>query len=77
MTVKELKEFLESLPEEFDGFGVINGEYGELPSDDEDNLVYRLDKPISVIYVDEQTEELALLNQTEEEINGMFDEDIV
>jgi hypothetical protein len=75
MNIKEFREFINSLPEEFDEFGVVNGEYAIL--DKEEDLVYRLDKPICVIYVDEQTNELALLHQSEEEVNEMFDEDII
>jgi hypothetical protein len=67
MTIKELKEFLETLPEEFNDYRVVNGEYGKFSVTDE--FHYRTDKPVNASIVDEQTKELCLLHQTEEEIN--------
>lgn len=67
MTIKDLKNFLDTLPEEFNSFGVVNGEYGKFSVDDE--FHYRVDKPVIALTVDEQTKELCVLHQTEEEID--------
>lgn len=67
MTIKELKNFLDALPEEFDNFGVVNGEYGKFAV--EDGFHYRADKPINAAVIDEETEELCVLHQTEEEVD--------
>jgi len=66
MTIKDLKEFLATLPEEFDNYGVVNGEYNKFKVDD--GFHYRIDKPVNASIVDEETKELCLLHQTEEEI---------
>ena len=46
MTLRELKDFINNLPEEMDNFGVVNGEVGYVDPEDEISMVYRLDKPI-------------------------------
>jgi hypothetical protein len=70
MTVKELKTFLKTLPKSFDDFDVVNGEYGKLMTDD--NLHYRVDKPIVYMLVDEETKELCILHQTENEVEEII-----
>lgn len=67
MTITELKNFLDILPEEFNDYGVVNGEVGKINEDDPDDYHYRIDKPILSIIVDEKTKELCLLHQSEEE----------
>lgn len=59
ITIKELKEFLAKLPEEFDNYTLVNAEFGII---DEEHS-YRLDKPIIGMVVDEDTCELALAHQ--------------
>ena len=49
MTLKELKNWLDKLPEEFMDFSVVNGEVGML----EGQYMYRLDKPVTTLTVDE------------------------
>jgi hypothetical protein len=39
-------------------FTVVNGEVGYLDVEDENSAVYRLDKPIIALYVDEKDEEI-------------------
>jgi len=77
ITIRELKEFLAKLPEEFDSYGIVNGEFGnfkDVPetSDDEEStegMYYRIDKPILTMLVDEESKELVFLHQSEEDVD--------
>ena len=64
MTLKELKEFVNRLPDTFDDFEVENAEYLDSKGDD---VKYRLDKPVVAIYVKEDTKELLIMNAPMEE----------
>ena len=59
MTIAELKEFISRLPDTMNDYEVENAEY--TGSNDED-VMYRLDKPVMAIYVREDTKELLLMN---------------
>ena len=59
MTIAELKEFINRLPDTMDDYEVENAEY--MGGDSED-VKYRLDKPVVAIYVREDTKELLLMN---------------
>jgi hypothetical protein len=59
MTLKELKGFVNRLPDTFDDFEVENAEYMGGNSED---VKYRLDKPVIAIYVREDTKEILLMN---------------
>jgi len=59
MKLKEIKEWIERLPEEFLEFDVVNAEEG--PNDGGD-VYYRLDKPITSLNVNEESEEILFLN---------------
>lgn len=66
MKLKEIKQWIDSLPKEFLEFDVVNGEIGRLPStpgSTDDELIYRLDKPITTLAVDEKTKEVIFLNE--------------
>jgi hypothetical protein len=67
----ELKEFINKLPEEMDNYVVVNGEYGFLDPDDDNSVVYRVDKPVLMITVDEDDKEILLLHQTREDLTKM------
>ena len=69
VTIRELKAFLARLPEEFDDFGLVNGEVAGV-----DDYYVRIDKAIVHIEIDEGTKELLLLNQTEEELESIMKE---
>jgi hypothetical protein len=60
MTIIELKEFINRLPDSMDDYEVENAEY--TGSNDED-VQYRLDKPVVAIYVREDTKELLIMNK--------------
>lgn len=78
MTLKELKDWVNKLPEEFMEFTVVNGEEGKL----DDQYWYRLDKPIVTMLVNEEDKEVVFLNDLEhpfteediEDIKGNGDE---
>ena len=69
MLLKELKAWLNSLPDEFNEHTVVNGEVGMLNNEH----MYRVDKPITTCMVDKETKEIILLNDTEEPININLD----
>jgi len=60
MKLKELKDWVNQLPEEFLEFDVCNAEKGELTDDGE--YTYRLDKPVVSLDVDEDNKEVLILN---------------
>ena len=64
MTLKELKGFINRLPDTLDDYKVENAEYIESKGDD---VKYRLDKPVVAIYVKEDTKELLIMNAPMEE----------
>lgn len=60
MNIKELKIWIESLPEEYLEYEMINGEWHKLDVD----YMIRLDKPITCLSVDEENKEVLFLNET-------------
>lgn len=73
MTFKELKDFVNRLPETMDEFEVVNGEVGYLDPTDDDSAVYRVDKPIIALYVDESSKEICFFHQTQEDVSKVTD----
>ena len=69
MTFKELRNFVEMIPAEVDNYEVVNGEVGYLDPEDDDSMVYRVDKPIVALYVDEHSKEVCFFSQTREDVN--------
>jgi len=67
ITIRELKTFLNSLPPEFDDFGMVNGEVAGI-----EEFYVRIDKPIIHLEIDEESGEFLLLNQSEEELNEIM-----
>lgn len=59
MTLGELKEFVNRLPDTFNDYEVENAEY---TGNNGDDVMYRLDKPVVAIYVREDTKELLIMN---------------
>jgi hypothetical protein len=64
MTLLELKEFVNRLPDTFNDYEVENAEYmgSNSVGGDSEDVKYRLDKPVMAIYVREDTKELLLMN---------------
>lgn len=75
MTLNELKNFVNRLPEEMGEWSVVNGEVGYLDPEDDNSMVYRVDKPIIALFVDENSQEICLFHQTQEDVTGMLDGD--
>ena len=75
MNLKQMKKFLNELPPEFDEYYVVNGEVGTKKADevDKEDIVYRVDKPIITIFVDEESDEVCLLHQTREDVAEIYD----
>jgi hypothetical protein len=73
MNLNELKKFINGLPEEMGEWSVVNGEVGYLDPSDDNSLVYRVDKPIIALYVDESSQEICLFHQTQEDVTSMLD----
>ena len=69
MILKEMKEWLNSLPEEFNEYVVVNGEIGMI----DNQYHYRVDKPITTMTVDEETKEVVLMNDTADPQNINLD----
>lgn len=65
MKLKELKDWLNSLPEEFDNYPCVNGEEGIIDG----NYSYRIGKPIIAAFVDEESKEVVLSHQEEINLN--------
>lgn len=74
MTLGELKQFISNLPKEMDEYYVMNGEIGYLDPEDDDSAVYRLDKPIIAMYVDEKTQEICFFHQTQEDVTNIMND---
>jgi|688.fasta_scaffold473587_5 hypothetical protein len=55
--LKDLKEWVNSLPEEFLEYDVVQGEEGKI----DEEFYYRIDKPITSLNVDEETKEILIL----------------
>lgn len=69
MKLHELKNWINNLPEEFADFDVVNGEVGMV----DEQFMYRLDKPVTTLTVDQDNKEVIILNdsqETEDEIRN-------
>ena len=64
---KEMRNFLISLPEDFDNFTIVNGEVAAVQGE----FYVRIDKPVVQLSIDETSKELLILHQTEDEINDI------
>ncbi len=60
MKLKDVKNWIENLPVEFLEFDVVNAEEGKLTKDGE--VLYRLDKPVISLNVNEESKEILFLN---------------
>lgn len=70
MYLSELKKYIGELPDEFDSFDLVNGEYAILLEEEgEEKLIYRKDMPIQIINIDKESNEIVFLHQTELEID--------
>ena len=60
MKLKDVKNWVENLPVEFLEFDVVNAEEGKIT--EEGDVLYRLDKPVTSLNVNEESKEILFLN---------------
>ena len=65
MKFKEFKEWVNSLPESFDEFLVMNGKVGQL----DEQYNYRVDTPITTLMVDEISKEILVMHDDQEDFD--------
>jgi hypothetical protein len=63
--LKEVRDWIDTLPEEFLEFDVVNAEEGILTKDGE--YTYRMDKPVVSLNVDVDNQEILILNQNKDD----------
>jgi hypothetical protein len=68
MKLKELKDYINSLPSRLDDFTVVNGEMVNV--EDGKNLML-VNNTVVTVYVDEETSEIQILHQSEDDIKDM------
>jgi tricorn protease-like protein len=69
MELRELKQFINSIPEYMDGFNVVNGEFG-LATDG--NTFVMTNNEVMTIYVDEKNQEVQFLHQTDKDVKDIL-----
>ena len=63
MTLKELKDWLSKIPDEFSEYEIFTG--GEMKK--EDNYLYRIDSPVTTCLVDKENKGIVFLSEHIEE----------
>ena len=74
MKLTELKNWVNSLPDEFLEYHVVNGETGKI----DEEYHFRVDKPVTTLLVDKQNNEVVILNDsemTEDEVKKMMEKE--
>ena len=69
MELRELKQFINSIPENMDGFNIVNGEFG-LATDG--NTFVMTNNEVMTIYVDEKNGEIQFLHQTDKDVKNIL-----
>ena len=69
MTLKELKKYVNSIPEKMDDYNVVNGEFG-VASDNETFVM--TNNEVLTIYVDLKNKEVQFLHQTDEDVKNIL-----
>jgi hypothetical protein len=59
MKVKELKEWINKLPDDTDEFDIVNGDLTET----ETEYQYQIEKPVVAFYMDKENKEIIILTQ--------------
>ena len=65
MTLRELKDWVNSLPKEYDEHVVVLGKVGTLNNEH----MYRVDNPVTTCMVDLETNEIVLMSDDDEIID--------
>jgi hypothetical protein len=72
MILRELKEWIDKLPEECLEYSIVHAEVSDLPTEDdedgESSFYIRLDKPITALSVDEENGEILIMNDYDEDL---------
>lgn len=80
MYLKELKQFINNLSDDFDEYIVVNGEIAKITPNKDNNfkeeVYYRVNNPIITLYIDEEEKTLNLFHQTEEDVKELLKTDI-
>jgi len=63
--LKEVRDWIDTLPKEFLEFDVVNAEEGLLTEDGE--YTYRMDKPVVSLNVHVENQEILILNQNKDD----------
>lgn len=69
MKLKELKQYILSLPPRLDNFSVVNG---EMIANKDDKMIVFVNNTLATIYVDEEMKQIQFLHQSEDEIKDML-----
>ena len=69
MTLKELKTFVNSIPENMDHFETVNGEFC---LDKDGNTFIMKNNSIMTIYVDQNNNDIQFLHQTDEDVKNIL-----
>lgn len=69
MTLKELKGYINSIPEHMDEFTIVNGEFG-LATDG--NTFVMTNNEVMTAYVDEKNGEVQFLHQTDTDVKNIL-----
>ncbi len=69
MTLKELKTYINSIPNKMDEFEMVNGEFGL----GKDGVTFVMtNNSIMTIYVDEKNKEIQFLHQTDKDVKDIL-----
>jgi hypothetical protein len=69
MKLKELKEYINSLPDRLNEFNVVNGEL--IVVKDEQSLAL-INHTVMTVYVDEPNKEIQFLHQSEDDVKDLL-----
>lgn len=69
MRLDELKQYINSIPDEMDSFNVVNGEFGVA---NDDVTFVMTNREILTIYVDKRNKEIQFLHQTEQDVKDIM-----
>jgi hypothetical protein len=73
MTLREVKIFINSIPEDMDDFNVVNGEFC---LDKDGNTFIMKNNSVMTIYVDQKNNDIQFLHQTDEDVKNILLGDI-
>ncbi|KWX82116.1 hypothetical protein AWW74_12630 [Streptococcus pneumoniae] len=72
MQLRDLRKFVNSLGKELDEYEMVNGEMGLVDPKNTNSAIYRVDKPIIALYVDDNSKEVCMFHQTQEDLRDQY-----